>query len=345
MKLLKSKQFWVGLLGLGLLAYCVKDIHVRDIEALAGRMEPLYLLCALAAAITFQVVKAFRWRLMISNKRNISRWHVLTLYAAGQVLNIVMPALTGQVGRLFLFSRNERLKKSFIFSTIVLELLFDAISLVVFVLLMSMPFVVPSEYRLAGYIVAGFTVLLLVLLYFALHYQHGIEEFGRLRIRHRWPSAYIGVRKFLRSFLQGIELLKSSQHFFGMFAYSFGSWILHTAVVYFLLRSFGLDLPLVAAASIILVNTLALMIPLTPGNAGTFEFFVSRALQPFEVGRSDAVLFAIALHLVDLLPISILGLIYLKHEKISIRDIQKEKEAADIFEVLPDEASLVEDER
>ena len=260
------------------------------------------------------------------------------------MLNIIMPALTGQVGRLFLFARSEGLKKSFVFSTIVLEILFDAISLIIVLVVTSLAFVLPDKYRPAGYIISGVVVVLLIVLYLILHYQRAIEEIGRNKLRDRWPGTYIGLRKFIRSFTQGINLLRSSQHFLGSLAYSLASWITHTLVVYFLLRSFGFDLP-EAAMTVMIINTLALMIPITPGNAGTFEFAVSTSLAAFpEVGRSDAVLFALALHLIDLLPISALGFIFLRSERVSITDLKSEHEDQDIFDKVSEEGTLVEDE-
>ena len=77
-------------------------------------------------------------------------------------------------------------------------------------------------------------------------------------------------------------------------------------------------------ATILILNTLAVMIPVTPGNAGTFELAVSTSLAAFAVGRSDAVLFAIALHIIDLVPIFLMGYVYLGQEKVSIRQIKAE---------------------
>jgi uncharacterized protein (TIRG00374 family) len=187
-------------------------------------------------------------------------------------------------------------------------------------------------------------VVVLVLLYLMLHYQRQLEDMGRNRLRDRWPSFYIGLRKFIRSFAQGINLLRSSQHIMGSLFYSLFGWIAHTLVVYYLLKSFGFDLPVVAAASVMIINTIALMIPITPGNAGTFEVAVSTSLAAFKVGRTDAVLFAIALHLLDLLPIAIMGLIFLRSERVSISEIKAKHADEDILDRVSEEGTLVEDE-
>ena len=344
MAFFKKKQFWGSLIAVALLIYCVKDIRLSHLEDLILRVDYLYLTLAVICSFLFIVTKGFRWKLMLSQQKEMTKWRALSLYSAGQILNIVMPMLTGQVGRMFLFSKNEGLKKSFIFSTIVLEILFDSLSLILFLLLTSIAFVFPEKYRFVSYIIASVTFVLIVILYLILHFQGNLENSMQKSLKPRWPSFYIGFKKFIRSFVKGINLLRSSQHFFGSLGYSIASWITHTLVVYFLLKSFGFELPFAAAASIMIINTLALMVPITPGNAGTFEFAVSKSLAAFSVGRADAVLFALALHLLDLIPISILGFTYLQMEKVSIREIKASHEDETIFDKVSEDGTLIENE-
>lgn len=115
-------------------------------------------------------------------------------------------------------------------------------------------------------------------------------------------------------------------------------------VVWFLMRSFGFHLPFAAAAAVMIINTIVLMIPITPGNAGTFEIAVSTSLAAFSVGRSDAVLFALALHLMDLLPVFAYSIFFLRQEKLSIRDIKEDREEQLIIDKIDEEGSYIEEE-
>jgi len=254
-----------------------------------------------------------------------------------------MPMLTGQVGRLFLFSRTEGIRKTVIFSTIILEILFDAISLVVFLFVTSLAFAFPQEYRSLSLVLVLVTVVVLIVLYTVLHWQMSLEGFVRRRFRERAPGFYITMKKFLRSFNKGMELLRSSQHMIGSMAYSLLSWAIHTLVIYLLLKSFGLSLPYGAAAAIMILNTLAVMIPITPGNAGTFELAVSSSLIAFSVGRGDAVMFALMLHLLDLLPIFTMGMFFLHHDKVSIREIRSQHDDDVVFDKVSENGVFVDD--
>jgi len=345
MKFWKKKQFWGALIGIALLAYCVKDISPTEIEVLASRVNLYYLIPAVVTTFLFVIFRALRWRILISQQAPVGVVRSVTLCSAGQVLNIVMPALTGQVGRLILFARKLGLRKTFVFSTIVLEVLFDALSLIIFMFFTSLAFAFPDRYRYASFIVAGATIALLTLLYLILHYQQRLEECGRRRLRHRHPGAYITLKKFLRSFTKGTEMLRSSQHMASTVGWSLAAWTAHMMAIYFLFMAFGFRLEIAPASAVMIINSIILMIPITPGNAGTFEFAVSTTLAAFSIGRSDAVLFALALHLLDLLPIFILGAGYLTHEAAAIREIKKRHQDQDILEKISEDGTFVEEEQ
>jgi uncharacterized protein (TIRG00374 family) len=339
----KKKQFWGAVIGVALLAYCLKDIRLSEIQGLFTRVNFYYLIPSVLAGFLFLIFKGMRWRVMVDHQHPITVKRAVCLYSAGQILGIVMPALTGQVGRIILFSRKEGLRKTFVFSTIVLEILFDAISLIVFMFVTSLAFAFPAQYRYLSFVVAGVTVLGVALLYLTLHYQGAAEELGRRCLRDRWPGAYITVKKFIRSFIKGIELLRSSQHVFSSLAYSLLSWTAHMLAVWFLMLSFGFHLPFAAAAVVMIINTIVLMVPITPGNAGTFEVAVSTSLAAFSVGRSDAVLFAIALHLMDLLPVFVMGFYFLRIEKLSLAEIREHHEDADLLDQINEEGAYIEE--
>ncbi|PWB68272.1 hypothetical protein C3F09_11950 [candidate division GN15 bacterium] len=344
-RILKSSRFWGLLIALALLAFCVKDIRASDVRSLCERVQWEYVLPSIGAAIIFVVARAFRWKVIIAQQARIGYGKVVALYSAGQVVNMAMPALTGQVGRLIVLSRKMALSKTYVFSTLVLEVLFDALSLIFFMLVTSLVFAFPSKYRTASILVAVGTLFILIVLYLIISYQQNIEETCRRRLSKRWPGAYITIKKAIRSFVKGINMLKSSQHVAGSMILSLISWTCHVLAIWFLFKSFGFQLPVPAAAVVMIINTLVLMIPITPGNAGTFEVAVSTSLAAMSVGRSDAVLFALALHLLDLLPIVIMGAWFFRFEKVSLREIEKEHEDEIIFEKISEDGTFIEEDK
>jgi uncharacterized protein (TIRG00374 family) len=348
----KKKQFWGGLIAIALLWYCLKDISFAEIQHLSDRLNYWYVIPALASAFLFQILRALRWRAMVAKHVRIRVIQGASLYAAGTMLNSVMPALTGQVGRMILFHKQAGLRKTFVFSTLVLEVLFDAISLILIIAFTSIMFEFPEGYDELSYIVVGVTALGVILLYLILRFQQQLEDLGRRRLRESHPGVYITILKFIRSFTKGIDLLRSSEHFFATLFFSLSSWIAHVAVIYFLFLSFGLDLEWTVAAGVMVIATIALMVPITPGNAGTFETVISRSVIGLAklsavsvvITRTDAVLFALALHLVDLVPIFTLGMTYIHFQKMSLFKIRKEHEDARLLDKISEDGTLIEEE-
>jgi uncharacterized protein (TIRG00374 family) len=331
-RIFKKKEFWGTIIALGIFLYLLKDISLEDIEQLYHRVNLYYFIPALLLQFSMVFMKGIRWRTIVEKTKKLPILKVVPLFAAGQVLNIVMPALTGQVGRLLLFAKNAGLRKTFVFSTVVMEILFDAISLLIMILLLSMAFVFPAEYRPISYIIAIATASMFILLYLMLTFKEQIGAFGRKHLRGRWPGAYITLKKFALSFTKGISLLRSTQYFFRTLALSLGAWGSQILVVHFLFKAFGFELPFITAVVIMVINILALLIPITPGNAGTFELAVMAPLLAFKIVKADAVMYALALHLCDLLPIMVMGMFFFHSRRMTIKEIKEEGEKEEILD-------------
>jgi uncharacterized protein (TIRG00374 family) len=343
--LLKNKQFWGSVIAILLLAWCLKDIRLAAVQSLCERVSYIYVIPTLISAFLFMATRAVRWRYLISQQKVLGWLRAIGLYSAGQTLNVIMPMLTGQVGRVILFSRKEGLRKTFVFSTIVLEVLFDALSLLVFLMLTSLAFAFPSEYRSVSYIIGTVTLLLLAALYFILHYQQRLENSTQRWWRDKRPGLYVGIRKFIRSFTKGIKLLRSSRNLGAQLCLSLLSWFFHALTIYLLFNAFGFTLPFAAAAMVMIINTLALMIPITPGNAGTFEVAVSTSLIAFGIPRSDAVLFALALHIIDLMTPLVFGYLYLHTERLSLRELRRTHHDGGLIDHVDDDGQYADDDQ
>jgi uncharacterized protein (TIRG00374 family) len=331
-KLFKRKEFWGSIIALILLGYCFKDLRWEDMEILYSRVSFYYLIPVIFLEFIMVISRAARWGIIIENTKKLSLYRLSNLFSAGQVVNIVMPALTGMVARIWLFAKKAGLRKTYVFSTVIIEVLFDAICMLALIVLVSMGFVFPAEYRSISYIIAIVTVSMFVLLYLILTFKDQIGNIGRKCLRNRWPGLYITLKKFSYSFTKGISLLRSTKYFFRTLFLSAFSWVIHILAVYYLFKGFGFELPFIAAVVVMVINSLALMIPITPGNTGTFELAVTASLLAFGINKTDAVLFALALHLLDLLPIFVMGSLFLRSEHLTLKQIKEEGEKEEIID-------------
>jgi uncharacterized membrane protein YbhN (UPF0104 family) len=85
-----------------------------------------------------------------------------------------------------------------------------------------------------------------------------------------------------------------------------------------LLYAFNFDLPFWGAMVILIINTVLIMIPLSPGNLGTFQFACILGLSFFGVHKAEALSFSLVLHVIEIVPVALLGMFYLiiSHTKL-----------------------------
>ncbi|MFH1699944.1 MAG: lysylphosphatidylglycerol synthase transmembrane domain-containing protein [Candidatus Zixiibacteriota bacterium] len=325
-KFLKKKQFWGGIVAAGIMAFLFYDLDIPHTIEVARHLRLIYTIPILICTTGLIFFKTLRWMTIVSKIKKVLFWPTLALYSTAQVIAVLLPALTGQAGRVLLFSRKGDFTKTYAFSTIFLEIVLDGAGLIILMMISSSVFVFPEEYRFVSYIIGGATVLVLILFYCSLHFQSRMEGFGYRRIRPRSPKVYLVVRKFIRSFNDGISVIKSTDKLFVISLNTFLSWACHVGAVFYLFHMFNFDLPIWAAVVVIIVNYLALMIPITPGNIGSFQLAVVASLNIFSVPKTEAVLFSILLYIADMLPLIILAGFFIFKENFSISEISEDEE-------------------
>jgi len=329
----------------GIFVFLFYDLNLSRTAEVARELKLIYLIPALACTTIWILLKTLRWVTIVGITRKLIFWPSLYLYSTAQVISVLLPALTGQAGRVLLFSKKGNFSKTYVFSTAILEIVLDGAGLISLMLLASTFFAFPEEYRFVSYIIAGATLLVLIIFYCSLNFQSKLESIGHRTLRRKSPKVYLIIRKFMRSFNEGISALRSTDKIFVMLAYTILSWIMHVGSVYFLFHAFNLDLPASAAMVVIIVNYLALMVPITPGNLGSFQLAVVAALNIFAVPKTEGVLFSVILYLIDMIPLLFFASFFVFKEQFSIFDFSDDEELIADVENLATEAEKPVEEK
>lgn len=315
----KRKRFWGLFAALGFLIYSFWGIDPKAVLGAFRNMRPIYLLPVLLGIVGMPIARSLRLKYILDLEHKVSQRRLFAIYNVGQFLNQILPALTGQVGRVVLFSRTLGVTKTFAFTMVMLEVLFDGITLLMFIFGASFLIVMPP-WMVRGEVAIFITcVLFFGFFYLALH--HGrrpgkadswLRRHAPEKLVHEWDN----VRT---SFLAGLNMLRSARHLLVVGLLSMVSWLAHALLVLFLLHAFGFDFELWVALVILIVNTLAIMIPVTPGNIGTFQFACIVGLGFFGVPKDTALGFSILLHVSEVAPVFILGAIssFSQHVRVS----------------------------
>ena len=72
------------------------------------------------------------------------------------------------------------------------------------------------------------------------------------------------------------------------------------------------------------VTTISVVVPSSPGYVGSFHLLCQLALGLFAVPKGPALSYAFVLHAVSVFPVFFLGLFFLAREKLSLQSLQEE---------------------
>lgn len=245
--------------------------------------------------------RSLRWQVLL-NSPVVTLGDTFRALVLGQLLNLILPARLGDVGRAYLITQTGYRSQTQALATILLEKLWDILALVVLVGLLSWWLVLPVWVTLPTRLLAMIGGGALLAMGALLGWRYRGQRWETLF--QRWPR----LERLVIAWLDGFEgmyhpRLLAAAAFWSALNYVFG--ILTNLM---LLAAFGLP-PSVALATLLLVALhLGVAVPSVPGQLGVFEGISVAILILFNINPEIALAYSFLLHLVVLLPPVVLGL-------------------------------------
>jgi uncharacterized protein (TIRG00374 family) len=325
LKLLKSKRFWGLLLTVGLLVYCFYDFDFHGVFKAIAAVHFYYLIPLIFLEAVIAYVRTTRLKYIIDPVKSLRVNMLYPIYCIGMMTNLLMPYLTGQVARIYLLSKRGQLRKTFLFTTTVLEVLFDGLALIGITLVIAL---LQSAIRIPRlfFFLAGVLIVATFFLFWLSHRKgRGAGILGLIisRLPEKLEARANEVRT---SFFSGLESLRSSKHLLMVSFLSILSWVAQATMVYLLILAFGFNISLWGAVVITTVVTVMMIVVLSPVNIGTFQAATRAALIPFGIDKSPALAFSFLLHIAVYIPPIILGAFFSFKEGMTLKQIKDETE-------------------
>ncbi len=288
-------------------------------KALAGAD---YLLVATTVALSlFGVhVLGWRWRILLASRIRPSlgrlfRWNILSQFA-----NIVIPARTNELMRVWLASVEGGTAAGFALGTIAVERVFD------FAVFAAALIAGPAVFGLgkgifppaAGFAVGALALASLAVLVGLVVRPAVFLKMAELLSRVLPPRWRAKVNAFLGHAADAFTPLRDVRVATAVFLYTAFLLFLQLVMMVIMFRAFHLDLSFGAALFTTFARSVANIPPAAPGRIGIFEVSIIAALAAFGIPRSEALGLAIVLHLVAHIPRIALGAIFLSVEPVPI---------------------------
>jgi uncharacterized protein (TIRG00374 family) len=269
-----------------------------------------WVIVATASNIFFVYALGWRWRILLKSKGDISPYELFKLNVISQYVNIIAPARLGEIARAYLASKKHAASGAYILGTVVIERILD---IYVFVLLWTLIpgiFALQGSFRYAG--IAVFFCLLsacLLALFIwkpklCLKWATSLSRILPFRLRPK-------VLDFLKQGIEAFNQLQSARTLVVLFFFTLGLITGQALTNYFLFKALHLPLTFWAGLAVLLAIQVGNIPPSAPGKVGIFEYATILALSVFAVEKTQALSYALLLHLVAYLPKIILGGIYI----------------------------------
>jgi uncharacterized protein (TIRG00374 family) len=305
------------------------------------RANPGWILLLSLLVLSMLFIRGHRWSLFLKPVKRIPWVPLGWSTCIGFAVNNLLPARLGEVARTLSAARKTGLGFGVIFGTVVVERIYDTLSLLalfalsLFVWDFAGPmarlsaavreqFGVNVDQRTIAVnlsILIGGLLFAIVMLKWQTDLSLRVAGFFLKPLPARWRERFLAG---LRNFINGLTQTTNPLEAVWIVIISAGLWIISIYTVYIGLVGCGIPTTATDSTFIIMSMAIAVSIPASPGYFGTFEFLAATAITlTTNVTWEQAIGAAIVIHLANYAPQTISGLYALAREGLSIREIEQ----------------------
>jgi uncharacterized membrane protein YbhN (UPF0104 family) len=303
----------IGLaVGAAFLAYAFRGTAPAAVWAVlrAGHWG-LPAVAALLATGLFVYAKAARWRVLLGSAPSLPLSPLTKSVLAGAALNACVPH-AGEFVRAFSVQRGFGKAASAVLSSIVAERVFDLLGVLILGSI-ALPYVrVSDELAAVLHLLGVVTAVLAGAVLAALAMPAPVRRVAAVAV---WPlpaPAQAWVLRRVEEALAGLAPVRSPTTSLRVLAWSLAQWLAIGVCVYSCAAVAGFDPGVPGAILVVVGMVVAFLLPNAPGYAGSMQVAFLVALRPLGVAEEAALAASFAYQLLNVLPIVVLGLAYLR---------------------------------
>jgi glycosyltransferase 2 family protein len=305
--------YWTASLALAavLLYFSLRGIQWGRVWTLIRAAQPLGVLAVLGLQWLALLIRAVRWRILLSAQTRVTIPVAFWATSAGYLGNNLLPARAGEVVRTVLIGSKTNASKAFILTTAFSERVADAIALIA--ISASVLLFLPAQ---PGWFAAAARPIAIVGLAGAagIAFIPILEPFW-FRVLARLPASS-GLREkldhLLRHVLEGLRSFHDRGRLFRFLALTVVIWGLDATGTVVGAGALGLRIGYPVAFLLIAGLGLGSALPSTPGYVGIYQFVAVSVLAPFGIRRDDAIAYILLFQALAYVTVLIWGLMGLE---------------------------------
>ena len=308
------------------LYFAFRGIDIKGSIEVVKNINITYFIISLILSVVIIALRALRWECFIPLKKPIKKRTVVMAAYIGYMANNILPAKLGEVARAYILGIKENVSKSALIASVVTERLFDVITGGV-ILTISVAFIpnLPKTVTYAAvalFIVSIVGFLVLMFLVWQKEFAHKVfhKVFGIKKKK-------IGSKliEFSCNFIDGIGFKNDAKHIFLIFFYTILYLIGQILTISFLLEAFNIKASPIIALFMFAIGGFGFAVPSAPSGIGPFEWAIIFGFSLIGVERTIAAPYALVYHIMGIVPITIVGFIFLFIMGVNLKEATSQK--------------------
>ncbi len=320
-----KKKVFAGLALSALMVYL--SIRGIDFQGVADGFQTIhygYVLPALALLFLMQLLRSFRWGLILSPLAEIDQLSLFSVTSVGFLAIVAIPARLGELARPYLITKKSNLKMSSALGTIVVERVLDSLTVLVIAVFVLFFIPLPPWLVRASVLFLLATLALLTTMILMI-----VKREASLRVLapliRKLPAGFAeGLNRLIGHFIEGFRIMIDPALLISVTGLSLLIWLIDVLAIYLLLLAFGFQLPVSAAFVLMIILIVGIAIPTAPGFIGNWHYFCILGLSLFDIPRTEALTFAIIFHALSIGLVVVLGVAFLPFNRFSVADLRRQ---------------------
>ncbi len=262
--------------------------------------------------------RTLKWYIILKSFADIEMNKIFRFEVISLGINNILPFRIGELSKVFLVSKYYPISKTTVLSTVFIERLIDTV--MIFLLLisysivggMNIPFMSKKN---AVYIIISILIFIYTFFVYSDKILHK-DFFKKFEKKHPYiHSIFIKIRN------GGLCFHKTSTTLFIITTAAL-QWHFDVLNNYIIAKALFIDLiDFPKAALSVVAGSLSASIPSMPGYFGNYEYAVSRLCMFWGVEKELATLFAVLIHIISYIIITLTALIFVYYEGINIKNL------------------------
>ncbi len=310
-----------------LLWFLFRNINITELLEALKDANYWWLIPNAVLIVLTMYQRAYRWNDMIAPVKKVAFSKLLAATCIGFMANNVLPLRLGEFVRAYsLAAQDNDIPKSASLANIFVErLVFDLIALLLIfgVVLYISPLQLDQSMKF-GLIITIATALLGIAAMLTLALK--ADQTSRLLRRYLFflPER---IKDFIESvilkFSRGLEFLTDLKSVAWVSLQTMVIWILMGLSNYFVFLAFGFDVNLDASFVVLVVVSVSILVPSSPGFVGVYHAGAVLALMQYGISQEAALSCAIVLHATQYVIVTFMGFYYLKKEHLTLKTLEE----------------------